>query len=186
MEIIVSVVLLLLFGYVLFKFYRLKSKLKQAVIFPVTEEDLKAMRAQPKKALDLPVVASLRKGIYGLGLLFLIFIIMVIYDLYDGEVVGWNHLALFTVPLMIFNPAWNLFAIVEDGVICEGRFVPWNSIRSYQIEEVHSNHPVYTPGVNKAYVLKIHRKKKYFIISCFITSDAVKAKVIRLLDARLS
>ncbi|MCM3745183.1 hypothetical protein M3193_13670 [Sporosarcina luteola] len=186
MEIIVSVVLLLLFGYVLFKFYRLKSKLKQAVVFPVTEEDLKAMRAQPKKALDLPVVASLLRGICALGLLFLFFIITVIYDLYDSEVVGWNLYAMFIVPLMIFNPAWNLFAIVEDGVICEGRFVPWNSIRSYQIEEVHSNHPVYTPGVSNAYVLKIHRKRKYFIISCFITTDAVIEKLIGLLDARLS
>ncbi|MFS0688950.1 hypothetical protein AB1K89_06885 [Sporosarcina sp. 179-K 8C2 HS] len=186
MEIIVSVVLLLLFGYVLFKFYRLKSKLKQAVVFPVTEEDLKAIRAQPKRALDLPVAASLLRGICGLGLFFLIFIITVIYDLYDSEVIKWNTYAMFIVPLLFFNPAWNLFAIVDDGVICEGRFVPWHSIRSYEIEEVHSNHPVYTPGVSIAYVLKIHGKRKYFIVSCFITSDAVKEKVIGLLDARLS
>ncbi|MDW0117205.1 hypothetical protein QTL97_09670 [Sporosarcina thermotolerans] len=107
MKIIVCVLLLLLFGYVLFKFYRLKSKLKQAVVFPVTEEDLKAMRAQPKKALDLPVVAILLRGICGLGLLFLLFIVTVIYDLYDSEVIGWNHYAMFIVPLLFFNPAWN-------------------------------------------------------------------------------
>ena len=49
MKIIVSVLLLLILGYVLFKFFRLKSKMKQAVVFPVTEEELKAIRTQPKK-----------------------------------------------------------------------------------------------------------------------------------------
>ena len=121
-----------------------------------------------------------------LGLLLLCFIILVVYDLYDSEVLGWNHYAMFILPLFMFNPAWNLVAIVEDGVICGGWFVPWKSIQSYEIEEVHSNHPVYTPGVSIAYVLKIKRKRKYFIVSCFITSDAVKEKLTGLLDARLS
>lgn len=158
--------------------------MKQATVFPISEEDIKAIRRQPNRALDLPVLSHQKRGVRGLGLLLLLFLFLGVVDAYYGAA-EWYHYALLLPASLGSNQAWNLFAIVEDGVLCGGRFVPWKRIQSYRFEELHMNHPAYySPEVGCAYELKI--KTKLSAVTCIVTSEAAKEKVAGLLDAHVS
>ncbi|MCG7344885.1 hypothetical protein MHZ92_12125 [Sporosarcina sp. ACRSL] len=184
MKIIVIGVLLLILGSQFITFFRIVRKMKQPVFFPDTEEDLKAIWNHSKKALELPIHSLTKRFFMWMGVLLLFLLLIVVLDIYDSAV-GWGPYAMFVTNLLLINQyLWRIFVIVDDGVLCRGRFLPWKRIRSYHFEELHTNHPAYhSPEISCAYELKI--KTKYSSAKCFVTSEVVKEKITGLLDERL-
>ncbi|MGG0668685.1 hypothetical protein [Sporosarcina koreensis] len=173
-----------LFLFLCFRFFRLVIKMKQPIVFPVTEEDLQAIRVQPKKTIERPIVFEQKSALKWLGFSLAIFLIMAVYNLLDTTI----HLPsayVFIWSLINFNHIWNLFAVVEDGVLCGGKFVSWKNIRSYHFEEIDKHHRFYgdSPEVNSGYELWI--MTKYSEVSCVVTSEVVKEKLAGILDAHL-
>lgn len=174
----------ILFLFLCFRFFRLVIKMKQPIVFPVTEEDLQAIRVQPKKTIERPIVFEQKSALKWLGFSLAIFLIMAVYNLLDTTI----HLPsayVFIWSLINFNHIWNLFAVVEDGVLCGGKFVSWKNIRSYHFEEIDKHHRFYgdSPEVNSGYELWI--MTKYSEVSCVVTSEVVKEKLAGILDAHL-
>lgn len=178
-----DILTLVLFLFLFFRLFRLILKMKQPTIFPVTEEDLQAIRVQPKKVVELPMILRQKTGLIWLGIYLLLMLIGVIYNLLRNYNISFVIIPLYA--LFTFKHAWNLFAFVQNGVLCEGRFVPWKRIHSYHFEEVDENHHFYgySPEVNSGYELWI--MTKYSEVSCIVTSEAVKEKLTELLDANL-
>ena len=184
MNLIMSILFLLVLGYFCFRYVRLVIKIKQPAVFPVTEEELKAIRKQPQKPVSLPVLSHQKNSFILSGLTLVLLLMIAIYAL--NSTTGWPTFIIFIPALLNFNQFWNLFAIIEDGVLCGGRFVPWKSIQSYQFEPIDTNHRFYgyAPEVNSGYELKI--KTKQSAVSCIVTSEEVKEKLAGILDARIS
>ncbi|MFS0689989.1 hypothetical protein AB1K89_12220 [Sporosarcina sp. 179-K 8C2 HS] len=185
MKLLTDILFLLLLGYLCFRFIRLFINLKQLAVFPISEEDLKAIRTQPQKVVNWPVISHQKSGLFVMGLTLLSLLILLVFKFLDSTI----QITYYIIPLFAlfnFNQAWNLFAIVEDGVLCGGRFLPWKSIRSYQFEQIDTNHRFYgySPEVNSGYELEM--KTQYSTVSCIVTSEAVKEKLTGILDARLS
>ncbi|WP_252504373.1 DUF5673 domain-containing protein [Sporosarcina sp. Marseille-Q4943] len=185
MKILTNILFLLLLGYLCFRFIRLIIKLKRPAVFPITEEDLKAIRRQPQKAVNLPVISEQKSGFFVMGVTLLGLLLLAVFKLQDSTIQT-PYLIIPLVALINFNQSWNLFAIVEDGVLCGGRFVPWKRIQSYQFEQIDTNHRFYgySPEVNSGYELKI--STRFFEVGCIVTSEERKEKLTKILDARLS
>lgn len=158
--------------------------MNKAFTFPIAEEDLKAIRKWPYEALRLPTISDQKRVLYLMAIMILGVLVLCVIKWQDDT----DTTPLFIIPLqiiLIFNRVWNQFAISEDGVLCVGRFVPWKRIRTYQFEELHTNHPAYySPEIDCAYELKI--KTRFSSVNCFVTSEAVKEKLGIILDAHLS
>ncbi|MCM3638950.1 hypothetical protein M3152_14700 [Sporosarcina luteola] len=175
----------ILFLFLCFRIFRLLIRMKQPVIFPVTEEDLQEIRIQPKKSVELPIINQQKTGLLWLGLTLLFLLILVVFDLLSTS----KDLSYAVIPLLVlftFNQVWNLFAIVENGVLCGGRFVSWKNIQSYHFEGIDQNHRFYgySPEVNSGYELWI--TTKFSEVSCIVTSEAVKEKLAGILDGHVS
>jgi len=159
--------------------------MKQPTVFPVMEEDLKATRIQPKIAVELPIISRQKTGLLMMGIVLLLIFSFMVIDLFSKSI-ALPYAIVIILALFNFNQFWNLFAIVKDGVLCGGRFVPWKRIQSYQFEQIDMNHHFYgdSPEVNNGYKLWI--TTKYSEVSCIVTSEAVKEKLTGILDAHLS
>lgn len=175
----------ILFLLLCFRFFRILIKMKQPAVFPVTEEDLKATRIQPKITVELPIISRQKTGLLKMGIVLLLLFSLMVIDLFSKSI-ALPYAIVIILALFNFNQFWNLFAIVEDGVLCGGRVVPWKSIQSYQFEQIDMNHHFYrdSPEVNIGYELWIITK--YSEVSCIVTSEAVKEKLTGILDAHLS
>ena len=179
--------LLFLFGlgYIFFKFFRIVIKLKQPIVFPITEEDLKSIRIQPKKTVSLPVLSQQKSGLFITGYALLFILLLLFFDLFEGSRLYAFYIIF--IPLYFnFNQTWNLFAIVESGVLCGGRFVPWKKVHSYHFEPIDINNRFYgfSPKVNAGYELWV--TTKFSEVSCIVTSEEVKEKLTGILDERIS
>lgn len=174
----------ILFLFLCFRFFRLVIKMRQPTAFPVTEEDLQAIRVQPKKTIERPVISQQRSALKWLGFSLSIFLILAAYKLLDTTI-NLPYATVLIWALIYFNYIWNLFAFVEGGVLCGGKFVSWKSIQSYHFEEIDKNHRFYgdSPEVNSGHELWI--MTKYSEISCVVTSEVVKEKLVGILDAHL-
>lgn len=174
----------ILFLFLCFRFFRLVIKMKQPTVFPVTEEDLQAIRVQSKKTIERPVISQQKSALTWLGFNLSIFLILAVYSLLDTTI-NLSYAVPLILTLIYFNYIWNLFAIVEGGVLSGGKFVSWKNIQSYHFEEIDENHRFYgdSPEVNSGYELWI--VTKYSEVSCVVTSVAVKEKLTGILDAYL-
>ncbi|MGN7387908.1 hypothetical protein [Sporosarcina sp. SAFN-015] len=174
----------ILFLFLCFRFFRLVIKMKQPTVFPVTEEDLQVIRVQPKKTIERPIISQQKSALTWLGFNLSIFLILAVYKLLDTTI-NLPYDFVFIWALIYFNHIWNLFAVVEDGVLCQGKFVSWKNIHSYHFEEIDQNHRFYgdSPEVNSGYELWI--MTKYSEVSCVVTSEVVKEKLAGILDAHL-
>ncbi|WP_243458240.1 DUF5673 domain-containing protein [Sporosarcina sp. Te-1] len=185
MQLIITLLFLMFFVPYVYLYLRQVIKMKQAAVFPITEEDLKAVRRQPKKPIALPVISHQKTG-----LLINAFIILLLLFLVISKTLGyfneWTYFSLLLPALINYNQTWNLFAIMEDGVLCGGRFVSWKRIQSYQFEPIDKDHRYYgyASEVNNSYELEI--KTKLSSIACIVTSEAAKDKISGILDAHLS
>lgn len=181
MKIITDILFWVVFGYLLFRFFQLVIKMKQPAIIPFTEEDLKSIRRYPQKTVGLPILSQQKTGLFLMGVMLIGLLVLAVLKAQDHTIQS----PYYIIPLLAilnFNQSWNLFAIVKDGVLCGGKFVPWMRIQSYQFVPIDSNHRFYgyVPEVNSGYELQI--KTKFTGAYCIVTSETVKEKLAVILD----
>ncbi len=184
MEVTMSIVFLLFLGCFCFEFIRVLIKMKQPMLFPETKEEMVAIRKQPQKAVNLPTALHQKTGILLNAVTLLFVSSLVVFNLFSSNV-HWTAYIIFIPALLTLGQAWNMFAIVKDGVLSGGRFVPWKHIRSYKFEPIDTNHRFYgyAPEVNSGYELKIETNRRS--MSCLVTSETVKEKLVEVLNAHL-
>jgi len=158
--------------------------MKQPAVYPKTEEEWRTIRKQPHKAVDLPGISHQKTGFFMNGLTLLFLTIFVIGNLFSSNT-NWPAFLVFIPVFLNLSQVWNLFAIVEDGILSGGRFVPWKSIQSYEFVPIDTSHRFYgySPEVNGEYELIIQTKRS--TVCCIVTSETGREKVIEVLDAFL-
>ena len=154
--------------------------MKCGALMPITSEESAVIRKIPEKPVDLPTYSKQKVGIiiYSFMLLFVCIIFIV------GAVVlkeyNWSFylLLLFSHSQNVFN----MFAVVDDGLLSGSRLIVWKKIKSFQFILIDINHKYYgySKEVNEGYELKI--EGKIFSESCIVTSPEMKEKLTRILS----
>ena len=159
-------------------------KMNQTATFPVTKEDVTAIRRQPKAPIALPRIAHQKLGFYINGIVILILLFLLIAKML-GYFSEWTYFSILFPMLINYNQTWNVFAIMDNGVLCGGRFIPWKRIQFYEFKPIDNDHRYYgyVPEVNGGYELEI--KTKFTSVNCIVTSEAAKDKLSGILDAHL-
>ncbi|WP_397539154.1 hypothetical protein [Rummeliibacillus pycnus] len=181
MILFLNIVFLIIIGYFCYRFIQLLTKLKKDKIFPITNEELIAIRTYPQKVVSLPTFSKQKTAIilYFFIILFVIgmYIIDVVYKKFDT-----SFYLLAFLPLTYSHNLLNLFAIINEGVLSGTRFVPWKRIKSFQFVPINLNHGYYgySKEVNDGYELKMIAK--FSTISCIVTTDEAKEKLTKILS----
>lgn len=180
----ITIVFLMFFVPYVYLYLRQIIKMNQTAAFPVTENDIKAIRRQPKAPIALPDISQQKTGLYLNGIVILILLFLLIAKIL-GYFSDWTYFSILFPMLLNFNQTWNVFAFMGDGVLCGGRFVPWKRIQSYEFEPIDKDHRFYgyVSEVNSGYELEI--KTKLSSVNCIVTSEAAKEKLSGILDAQL-
>lgn len=86
--------------------------------------------------------------------------------------------------LLLFNSSnlLNGFSIIQDGLLTDGRFIPWKRIKEFKFVSIDINHRFYgySKEVNGGYELKI--KGKFFGSRCFVTTEEMKEKLFAIMS----
>lgn len=180
--IMVSLILALTI-YIGYRYIRTLIKLRKASILPATMEEAAAIRRFPTKIVDFPTYAKQKVGIISHAAVLLFVALVLSFTRLIPETSG-AFLLMLIVPLFQTLNFFNLFSIIEDGLLCGSRFVPWRSIQSFYFIPVNIKHRFYgfSEEVNQGYELKI--KTTGFTISCFITTDEMKERLTASLKGR--
>lgn len=180
MKILLIPVFMLFICYYVYWFVRILQKMKEEKLFPVSDEERLAIRKYPQKAVDIPVYSSQKTGIIAYSFL-IIFFISVLILLVSNEEIDFSIFLLLLIPSLHVNDLFNMFAIVDDGVLDGRRFIPWKRIKSFQFVPIDLNHKYYgyEKEVNDSYELVL--KTNFFSASCIVTSVEIKEKLGKLL-----
>ncbi|HWI47044.1 MAG TPA: hypothetical protein VNU45_02325 [Rummeliibacillus sp.] len=180
MELFINIVFLIVIGYFCYKFIRLLVKLKKDKIFPITNEELIAIRTYPQKVVRLPTISKQKTEIFLYSFLLLFIIGMYIIGVFFKGLDTSFYLLMF-LPLSYSHNLLNLFAIINDGVLSGNRFVPWKKIKSFQFVLINLNHRYYgySKEVNDGYELIM--KEKFSTIRCIVTTNEAKEKLTKIL-----
>ena len=180
MIVFLNTVFLIVIVYFCYKFIRLLVKLKKDKIFPITNEELIAIRTYPQKVVRLPTISKQKTEIFLYSFLLLFIIGMYIIGVFFKGLDTSFYLLMF-LPLSYSHNLLNLFAIINDGVLSGNRFVPWKKIKSFQFVLINLNHRYYgySKEVNDGYELIM--KEKFSTIRCIVTTNEAKEKLIKIL-----
>ncbi len=185
MILVLKTVFLFVIVHLCYQFIRLLVKMKKAKIFPITNEELVAIRTNPQKGVNLPTFSKQKLGIivYSILLLFLIGLYITSVFLKDLDV-SFYLLVLFPLSVSYNTHSYsllNLFAIDDDGILNGARFVPWKRMKSFRFERIDVNHRYYgySKEVNDGYELIV--ETKFSKISCIVTTDDSKEKLGKIL-----
>ncbi|OZU87694.1 hypothetical protein CIL03_15110 [Virgibacillus indicus] len=176
MKLFMDILFLFIIGYYTYKFIQILFKMKQKVILPATDEEMSAIRIQPEKALDFPAYSKQKTGIIIYSFM-LLFVIVLFFAGTFFHLFGWQIYWLIFLPMAYSFNLLNMFAVINDGLLCGNRFVAWNKIKSFHFVPMDINNKYYghSKEVNEGFELKI--KTKGFPISCFIISEEMKEKL---------
>jgi len=155
-------------------------KLKKDKIFPITNEELIAIRVYPQKGVNIPTFSKQKIGIIMYSILLLFIIGMYIIGVFFKDLDASFYLLMF-LPLTYSYNLLSLFAIIDDGVLYGTRFVPWKRITSFHFERIDVNHNYYgySKEVNDSYELIFEGKLSK--MSCIVTTDDSKEKLRKIL-----
>lgn len=155
--------------------------MKQEIVLPTTNEEIKGIRKYPQKTVDLPTYSKQRVGIIIYFLMLFYLIVMFIIGA-SNKNIDWPFYLLLFIPLTQSYNLLNLFAIVDDGLLSGSRFVTWKKIKSFHFAPIDAYHKFYghSKEVNAGYELKI--RTKYSSISCIVTSNDMKKKLTNILS----
>lgn len=143
------------------------------------------MRLQPEKPVQLPVLSRQKNGILGYVLFLLLFMVI----LWTGammEGISWIlYLYLLFSTILAAHHWLNLFAVMEDGILCGRGFIPWDRIRSYFFETIDIHHRFYgfSKEVNDKYELNI--QTKFSTIHCIIANEGLKRQIEEVLKEKI-
>lgn len=156
------------------------TKMNGRVIFPTSNEELAVIRNYPQKAVDVPRLSQQKVGIIVYSFLILFLLVMFFWGTFVYEF-GWSFYLLLFLPLSHSYNLFNMFAVVEGGLLSGSRFIPWRRLQYYQFVPIDVNHKFYgySKEVNDGYELKISTIG--FPISCIVTSNDMKEKLTKIL-----
>ncbi|UOQ84065.1 hypothetical protein [Gracilibacillus salinarum] len=184
MEILLSLVFLFLISYYNYKLIQVLRKMKKQIILPTTSEELISLRRHPQQTVDFPSYSTQKTALFMYAFILLLLSIIFIYDLLSNE---FQSVYLVLIPAYIYSQQlFNLFAVVDDGIISGSRFIPWDKMKSFQLIPIDINHKYY--GFEKevnhnGFELKI--KTGISSISCIITSKEMKTKLVQILNKKI-
>ena len=171
---------------IVYRFFVLLTKMKQPIIYPVREEEQSSLRVYPQNIIQSPRPNQQKAGIV-LYLLMILYLVAVIILEYYFKSISWPLLFLAFVPYFQLQQVFNMFAVVEGGILCVGRFIHWQSIKVYEWTEINQNHRFYGYGeeVNHGYELRFKLKPLYFPAYVVVTDKKVKQRLTELLDQQM-
>ncbi|MEW9108084.1 hypothetical protein [Cytobacillus gottheilii] len=183
MKVFMTLFFFLLIGLYAFKFLQLLVKMKQKPVLPLTNEELQDIRKNPQTPVEFPTFSNHKTGLIIYALLLVYLSVMVWMGVFYWDIEWALYLCIF-LPLIHTNNLLNLFAVLDDGLLCGTRFVHWKSIKSFQFIPIDQNHKFYGYGkeVNGGYELKI--QTKFLPVSCIVTSDSMKEKLTVIMEDR--
>lgn len=176
MKLFTSLLLFAAISYYLFQFLRFLKKRKEKIMIPGTQEERAAIRKDPQSKkphqkgnlMTYTFILTLIIALYGLGIAF------------SNDRWSFNFMLL----LLLINSSnlLNGFAIVEDGLLSGGRFIPWRKIREFKFVPIDLNHKYYgySQEVNQGYELKI--KGRWITETCIVTTEEMKVKLTNILS----
>lgn len=181
LKLFMNIFFLIVIGYYCYKFVQLLIKMKQEVVLPTTNEEIMYIRKYPQKTVNFPTYSKQKVGIIVYSLMLLYLIVMFIIGAANKNI-NWPFYLLLFLPLTHSYNLLNLFAVVDDGLLCGSRFVAWKKIKSFHFVPIDANHKFYgyTKEVNDGYELKI--RAKHFSLSCIVTSNKMKEKLTEILS----
>ncbi|MGD6943179.1 hypothetical protein ACQCT6_14265 [Cytobacillus gottheilii] len=180
MKFFMMVIFFLIIGFYAFKFLQLLVKMKQKPVLPLTIEDLQDIRKNPQTPVEFPSFSKHKTGLIIYALLLVYLSVMVWMGVFYWDLEWALYLCIF-LPLIHTNNLLNLFAVLNDGLLCGTRFIPWKNIKSFRFVEINQNHRFYGYGkeVNSGYELKI--QTKFLPVSCIVTSERMKDKLTEIM-----
>lgn len=166
------------------RFIRILFKMRQTVVFPLTEVEWNSILVHPNKTVGKPDLSHQKMAVWGNGLVIFFITLWIVVE----TLLLKRHFpaAIVFAPILWNLPKlWNLFAFLKQGIVCGNRFVPWNRLQSYQFIPIDKHHRYYgySPKLNEGYELLIHTK--FSEVSCLVTTESVKQKLILLLEEQL-
>lgn len=173
----------ILFYYVI-RFVRVLLKWKNPVVFPLTKDEWTSIGVHPNKTVGKLEIFHQKVAVWGNGLTIFFIAGWIVFE----TIIAKQHFpaVIALIPTLWNLPKlWNHFAFQKDGIVCGYRFVPWKRVQSYQFIPIDQNHRYYgySPELNEGYELLIHTK--FSEVSCLVTTESVKQKLILLLEEQL-
>lgn len=152
-------------------------------ILPITEEERVSLRMYPQKPVAFPKYSTQKLGI-GFYLFALLFAFVMFFLGSFAHEADWYFYLFIIIPLINTRNVFNLFSIVEDGVVGGSTFIPWKRIKSYEFVPITINHRYYgfSDEVNAGQELVI--KGKLLSIKCLVTTDEMKEKITGIIEER--
>lgn len=177
LKLVISMLFLIALVYYTYRFIQLLLKMNQAVLLPITDSEKNAIRIFPQKVIDSPTYSKQKWGIilYSFILLFVITMFFIGFDL------NWSYQLLLLLPLINSQNSFNVFAVIEDGILCGNRYIPWEKIKSFHVVSIDQNHKYYGYAyeVNGGYEFII--KAKGHSCSVIMTSNEMKDKLTSMI-----
>jgi len=184
MRILLDIVFFIILGYFCSRFAQVLLKMRQKIIFPVTNEEVTSIRKHLDKVLDVPTYSKQKVGII-IYFVMLLFVVVVYFLGVYFDVFTFSFSFLLILPFTYSFDVLNLFAFTEDGVLSGVRFIKWNKIKSFQFIPIEVNHKfyVFSKEANHGYELKMTTTG--IPIRCVVTSEEMKERVKILLGTYL-
>ncbi|MBC5637964.1 hypothetical protein H8S33_14300 [Ornithinibacillus sp. BX22] len=186
MKITIGILFFTVIAYHLFHFIRLLIKMKENVVFPVNEAESSAVRKFPDKKLEPPTYKSQKVGIifYSFLLVFMIGFFTIFASVQEFN--NWLIFLFILLPFSYSHDLFNLFAVLEDGLLVGSRFIPWKRVKSVQFKRIDINHRYYghDKEVNdKGYEMIIN--KGLSSKNCIVASSEMKEKLTEVIQERM-
>jgi hypothetical protein len=186
LKLVLSIFFILALGYNLYKFVQLLLKMKKDILLPATLEESQSLRKIPEKVVVLPTYSNHKSGIIVYFLLLLFIVVMYILGIITDGII-WSYDLVLIFSLTHTYHLLNMVAIVDEGLLYGSRFIPWKEIKSFEFVPIDLNHKFYGYSKeinNNGYELII--KKRFFSVSCILTSEEMKGKMTEILNKHLS
>lgn len=187
MKIAIGILFFTVIAYHLFQFIRLLIKMKENVVFPVNEAESSTVRKFPDKKLVPLTYKSQKVGIifYSFLLVFMIGFFTIFASAQEFN--NWLIFLFILLPFSSSHDVFNLFAVLEDGLLVGSRFIPWKRVKSVQFKRININHRYYghDKEVNdKGYEMIIN--KGLSKISCIVISSEMKEKLTQVIQEQMT
>ncbi|RDW15932.1 hypothetical protein [Oceanobacillus chungangensis] len=180
MELFIEIFFAVIILFWIYRFALILVKMKRKIILPNSDDELAVIRKFPQKIINPPTFSKQIGGIITYVLIFLYVIIMFIVGQFFLEFY-WSLYLLLMLPILQFSNILNMFAIIEEGIICGARFIGWRKIKSFEFATIDFDHRFYgySIEVNNQYEMII--KTRFETFPCIITSEEMMEKLRSIL-----
>src|SRR5690625_2572770 len=138
LKLFMDILFVIVISYFSFKFIQVLMKMKQRPIFPNSSE-IGFVRKHPDKPLDSPTYSEQKVGIIIHSIVLLFVIVMFLLGAFL-QLFNWSFSLLLFFPMANTANLFNLFAVVEGGLLTGNRFVTCKNINSIQFVHIDLNH----------------------------------------------